>query len=124
MQNYKGDTGGSIDWSDGEVLGILFGSIAGLCLVTIVVFVGYRRWQMAQYALTETEERYVAVVQLRKAIRRAERKAQNDRANRAEHLAEKERLQEALDKLREEQVREFIDLLEVVESYKHSEEEF
>lgn len=61
-----------LDLDEDTIMTILIATISGVCACSICCFVCYRRRQMEMYGLTETEERYVAVVDLRKKLRKAE----------------------------------------------------
>lgn len=87
------------------------------CTITIAIFVYIRIKKGKELKLTETEERYFNLVELRRLIRRADKKAKSDKDNSKEHLEEKAKLKDELDRLKQKQLLEFIDVLEVVENY-------
>ena len=74
-----------VDLDDDTLLVILIATIALFCLCSIGCFICYRRRQMAEYGLTETEERYVAVMEIRKKIRKAEAQSRRNPDMKREH---------------------------------------
>ena len=113
-----------IDMNSDAVMVILIATIASVCMCSICCFICYRRRQMAEYGLTETEERYVAVMDIRKQIRKAEAQSRRNPDMKREHQKRKKEFEAKLDELKEKQVKEFMEVLEKVHSYQHSTEEF
>ena len=73
-EDYLRDQASMVGISAGTVLALLTVGFIVLCGVSILIFVKVRREQAIEGAkLSETEERYMALVQLRRAIKKAER---------------------------------------------------
>lgn len=99
-----------VEDSDGskQALALIIVLMVLLCICGIVgfIFIMRRRVQRAGGPLTETEKRYLEIADLRKSIRRADRKGQNPE--------EKDKLMAKLAHVKRRQLAEFIILLEPV----------
>lgn len=104
--------------SSTAILVLIFLAIIALCSVSLVVYFMHRRKLALEESmkLTETEERFLEVLQLKKKIRKAEKNKEDPTLLRS--------LKSQLKDLRTRQVSEYVSLLEHVDPSESSSSNF
>lgn len=107
--------GGIGSISETTILILLIVGIVVFCLFSLAGYVYYRRKLSEEFfeAITETDERYLVIFDLRKKIRKLERKAK-DTLDNSELLIERKKLLAELEQLKEKQTEEFLSYLEFI----------
>ena len=79
--------------SDDSILAILILGIAVFCLCSLVAYVYHRRQMSEEYfeVVTETDERFLKIFEIRKKIRKIENKAK-DTVDNSDMLEERKKL--------------------------------
>ena len=95
--------GGKSRMSDQTILALLISAIVLFCIISLIAYVLYRRKMSEEFfeAITETDERFLRIFEIRKKIRKIERKAK-DTVDNSEMLEERKKLLAELEKVKEE----------------------
>ena len=110
--------GGLEKISEGTILVLLIIGIVLFCLCSLGAYVYYRRKLSEEFfePITETDERFLQIFEIRKKIRKIERKAR-DVVDNSDMLVERKKLLAELEQIKEAQTDEFLGYLEFIQFY-------
>lgn len=110
--------GGVEKISETTIIVLLTVGLVLFCLCSLGAYVYWRRKRSEEFfeAITETDERFLEIFNIRKKIRKIERKAK-DTVDNSELLKERKKLLAELEQLKEKQTEEFLGFLEFIQFF-------